>query len=372
MRILRHIAVLAALTLVVSSCSDDEDGDSGGRDGGEAGAPSAIGDLSWAVPYDDTDISVCAGIAVHGPVGETPTVVDTATGAVTELAVTLPPDATLEPSDSWNYRARCQDTPSGDPVVLVEWQDRYLDPDDEPPTVYAGFNAAGTQLWVREGEGATVTTETGIGILGISVRESSEWTFVDTMTGDELGTATFTGIASSEPEPINPELIVDGSALVSPSGEPRGELPAGSWMPVGPDRILVDDNAGVTLLSLPDLQPLWTAPEFLFLGFADDSFDPTTGTIVVEDTDDRVSGLDVETGKVRWTSDVVSSIIGVDHVGGGIATFPDDEYDEIAWVDTANGELVATDDDRYVLTGPETIIAVDDGEPAVVTLDDLR
>lgn len=371
---MRRVVITAVLLIPLGlvGCSDGDEGDAG--DDRPDGPPTSIGDLRWDVPYEDTDISICSGIAVHGPVGETPTVVDTDTGKVVQLAVALPDDAPLEPDDDWNYSARCQDTPSGEPVVLVEWQEEYLDPEDEPPTVYAGFDASGRQLWVRAGAETTLTTETGRGVLGINVKGAEEWTFLDTLTGDELGTARIPGRFDSVPEPIDPgHIVLFGGEVVAPDGAVLGELPGvGTWTPVDDDRILFDDNAGLSLLELSDLTPVWTTPDHAVLGYTDHPYDPTTGVLVVDGPDDRPVGLDVETGEPRWSGDVEASTLGVDHVGGGVATFPDDELEEIAWVDTATGEVIATDDERYLLAGPETAILVDDGTPAVVDVEDLR
>lgn len=365
------LALVMAMAMALTAC-----GHGSGDDSSSPAAPEwHLKDLHWSVPEDLPNIRTCGDVAVYGTTDQTPEIVHPASGRVsTPQRIKVPPHSAARPKGGWLISATCQDDVRGRAIVIVEAQQKAYDAKGLSPVLYVGFATGGKQLWAYAGaRGMSEDNDyVGVGAFEISDPDTGDEVVIDSRTGRVLG--RMHGDGTTAPQVLTPDRLLLGTSVIDPDGHPVGTI-GGRALAVDGGRFLVDTDAGLAMVRASDLQPLWTALG-VSLGPSAQAVDDSTGMVVAtSDSTHTVVGLHLDSGDVAWTSSVrpPSRINGVDAVGGGVASLPNDGSTSQILVSTRTGKRLPTHGGRWVIPGPRFLLALDAaGVPRRVTLSSLK
>jgi hypothetical protein len=360
---------LAALALV-AGCADD------GRDPAPPRQTyAALTDLHWdAAAVAGGALDTCGSVAVLSPDGADAEVALVDDDRVVVPEVTPPADSDLVVDRDWRTTAGCVPTAHG-PVVVVEAQEKDADLDHAGPKVVAGFAPGGEQLWSVTEPATLFVNDEGRGAVLLDGLVGNAWTVLDARTGET--------VASSETTPVQPVRVLaprlvddlDGGLAEIPGGRPVGEQ-GDATAQVDEQRMLLQTVDGLRLVSLPGLEPIWSADEDLRLtGIWTQAADLSTRTVVTFDSSGTIVGADLRTGKRTWTSDVARGAVDGLRVqaGSGVFVFGAASNDPEAQVvlDSATGRRL-TGAQGYVVADQGLLLEIVGGAVRPVTVADLR
>gem|GEM_PF-5620380 len=320
------------------------------------------------------DLDTCDAFAVMANPGDDLQVALVEEDRVIVPEVTPPDGSDVVITNDWTTSGGCVPTRRG-PVVIVEAREAYADLYDEDPQLVAGFTPAGEQLWAIELAGDLAGNYEGRGSIIFESLDDNEWLVIDARTGETVSSG---GLAEGAPvTTLGPTLVDDleGGLVDLSTGRNVGRA-GDSTAQVDDDRILVETVDGVRLVRIPGLEVVWKAQEDIRLtGIWTEAADLSTSTVVAFDTDGTIVGLDLATGKVRWTSDVPrDEVDGLStQIGSGVVAFRANGPDPLGQVvlDTTTGEQLSGAE-GYVIADQGLLIDLANGVPTPVTVDDLR
>ncbi len=363
------ISAAAAVLLLVAGCaSDAERGD-------DEEAPVHLGEVIWddhAIVAGDLD--TCGSFAVMANPDEDLYVALVHEDRVIAPEVTPPDGSDVVITHDWRTSGGCVPTAEG-PIVVVEAQEAYADLYDEEPKLVAGFTPEGEQLWAIELAGHLAGNYEGRGSIIFESLDNNDWLVLDARTGETVAKG---GLAEGAPvTTLGPTLIDDlaGGLVDLASGRKIGRA-GDSTAQVDDDQLLLETVDGVRLVRLPSLDVVWKAQEDIRLtGIWTEAADLSTSTVVAFDTDGTIVGLDLATGKVRWSSDVPrDEVDGLStQIGSGVVAFRANGTDPLGQVvlDTATGEQLSGAE-GYVVADQDLLVDVANGVPTLISVDDLR
>lgn len=361
---------VVALSLLVAGCAGDH------RDPAPPEQTyDALTDLHWTVAAVAAGaLDTCGSTAVLSADGADAEVALVDEDRVVVPKVTPPSGSGLVVDRDWRTTGGCVPTADG-PVVVLEAQERNADIDHSGPKVVAGFTPAGEQLWsVTEPPTLFVDAQGRGGVL-LDGLVGNDWVVLDARTGSEVASA-----ATTHARPVRtlaPTLVDDleGGLVEIPGGRALG-ADGDATAQVDDERMLLETVDGLELVRLPGLEPIWTADEDLRLtGIWAPAADLSTKTVVAVDSSGPVVGVDLRTGKRRWTSAVTRDQVDGLRVqaGSGVFVFGAAGNDPAAQVvlDAATGRQL-TGFDGYVVADQGLLLEIVGGAVRPVTVDDLR
>lgn len=365
----RGVPAAAAVLLLGAGCT-------GGAEPHEDDeVPVELGAVVWddhAVVAGELD--TCDAVAAMANPGEDLQVALVDEDRVIVPEVTPPDGSDVVVTNDWTTSGGCVPTRAG-PVVVVEAQEAYADLYDEEPKLVAGFTPSGEQLWVVELTGDLAGNYEGRGSIIFESLDDNEWLVIDARTGETVASG---GLADGAPvTTLGPTLVDDleGGLVDLSNGRDVGRI-GDSTAQVDDERLLLETVDGVRLVRLPDLEVIWKAQEDIrFTGIWTEAADLSTSTVVAFDTDGSIVGLDLATGRVRWTSEVPRDDVNglSSQIGSGVVAFRANGPDPFGQVvlDTATGEQLSGAE-GYVIADQGLLIELANGVPTPITVDDLR
>jgi len=364
----RLVVPLAAAVVLVAGCSDDPPltGDD---------VPTTLGDVTWGDHsltggYVDT----CGDVVVLADPEQDLRVAVVDEDRVLVPEVTPPAGSDVVIGHDWRTSGGCVPTAAG-PVIVVEAQEAYADLYDGAPKIVGGFTPDGEQLWAIEIAGDLVGNYEGRGSVVFDSLDNNAWTVVDARTGETVASG---GAHDGAPvTSLSPTLVddLDGGLVDLASGRTYGGA-GDSTAQVDDDRLLVQTIDGLRLVRLPDFEVIWKAQEDIRLtGIWTEAADLSTSTVVAFSTDGTIVGLDLSTGRRKWSSDVPSDDVNglTTKVGSGVVVFRENGQDPLGQVvlDSATGEEL-TGAVGFVVADQELLLEIGNGVATPVTVDDLR
>ena len=198
---------------------------------------------------------------------------------------------------------------------------------------------------------------------------------VDASTGETVASG---GLADGSPVTTLSRNLVDdlaGGLIELPGGRKVGR-DGDTTAQVDDDRILIQTVDGVRLVGLPDLDVIWNAQEDIRLtGIWTEAADLSTSTVIAFGTDGRIVGLDLETGREKWSSDVPRELVNglKTQIGSGVVAFRRNGKDRLGQVliDSATGAQL-TGANGYVVADQGLLLEIRNGVASPVTVADLR
>jgi hypothetical protein len=366
----RRLVVAAAVLALAAGCAGGAEPTRG--DDEETGS---LADVLW---IDDSlaegDVDTCDSVAVLSDPSQDLRVAVVDEDRVFVPEVTPPAGSDVVIRRDWLTWGGCVPTAAG-PVVVVEARVAYANLYDDEPKIVAGFTPDGEQLWSVELAGDLAGSYDGRGSIIFESLDDNEWLLVDARSGATV--ASGHGVDDAPVTSLGPTLVddIDGGLTDLESGKDYGSV-GDTTAQVDDDRILLQTVQGVRLVRLPDLKVIWKAQEDVRLtGIWTRAADLSTSTVVAFATDGRIIGLDLETGREKWSSSVErGEVNGLNtQVGSGVVVFRRNGQDPLGQVvlDSATGEEL-TGADGFVLADQGLLLEITSGVATQVTVDDLR
>ncbi|MEZ0578940.1 PQQ-binding-like beta-propeller repeat protein [Nocardioides sp. MH1] len=366
----RRLLPLAALSLVAAGCAS--------HDGDPAPPPQeydGLTDLHWdATAVATGALDTCGSVAVLSPAGADAQVALVDEDRVVVPEVTPPPGSDLVVDRHWSTTAGCIPTADG-PVVVVEAHEQGSDLSDEGPKVVAGLTPDGEQLWSAEEPATLFASFRGRGSVLLDGLVGNDWVVLDARTGAQV--ASRATVDASPVTTLSPTLVddLDGGLVDLTDGRSLGRT-GDATAQVDDHRMLLQTTEGLRLVEVPDLRTVWTADEDLRLtGIWTTAADLSTSTVVAFDSAGPVVGLDLRTGKRRWTSDVDRSEVDGLRVqaGSGVIVLGAASNDPTAQVviDSETGEEL-DGAAGYVVADQGLLLEIVRDRVRTITVDDLR
>ena len=369
-RALRSAAVAGALLLLAGGCGGGDEPSGDGTD-----APLRLGDVLW---IDDSlttaGLDTCGSVAVLSSADQDLRVALVDEDRVLVPEVTPPDGSDVVIRNDWATSGGCVPTSSG-PIVVVEAQEAYANLYDEEPKIVAGFTPEGEQLWAIELAGDLAANYDGRGSILFDSLDDNQWSVVDARTGKTVASG---GLADGSPvTTLSPTLVDDlaGGLIELPGGRRVGR-DGDTTAQVDDRRILLQTVDGVRLVGLPDLHVIWQAQEDVRLtGIWTEAADLSTSTVVAFGTDGRIIGLDLATGREKWSSDVPRRLVNGlrTQIGSGVVAFRRNGKDPRGQIvlDSATGAQLTTVQ-GYVVADQGLLLEIRNGVASPVTVADLR
>lgn len=365
----RRLLVAAVAAALTAGCGDDGPGPRGVE------SADSLADEVWSDrALAAGDLDTCGAVAVMSDGERDLRVVLVEDDRVVVPAVAPPDDSEVVIDRGWLTTGGCVPTADG-PVVVVEAQEAGANLYDDAPQVVAGFTPEGEQLWSVELAGDLAGSYDGRGSVVFESLDDDTWLVVDARTGATVASG---GAADGAPvTALGPSLVDDltGGLVDLRTGREYGGA-GDSTAQVDDDRMLLQTAAGVRLVRLPGLGTIWRAGEDVRLtGIWTEAADLATGTVVAFATSGEIVGLDLATGRQKWSSDVArEEVNGLEtQVGSGVVVFRRNGQDPLGQVvlDSATGEEL-TGADGFVVADQALLLEVSGGAVTPVTVADLR
>lgn len=365
----RWLPVAATVVALAAGCGSEA---APGRD--DTDAPMALSDVIWLDHLlTSGQIDTCDSVAVLASPDQDLRVALVDDDRVFVPEVTPPAGSEVAFDNDWLTSGGCVPTTAG-PVVVVEAREAHANLYDAGPKVVAGLTPEGEQLWAVELAADLEGNYEGRGSILFESLDDNDWIVVDARTGDAVASG---GAADGAPvTTLSPSLVDDleGGLVELPGGRRIGGS-GDTTAQVDDDRILLQTISGLRLLRLPGLEVIWEAQEDVRLtGIWTEAADLSTSTVVAF-AGGRIVGLDLRSGREKWSSSVARDEVNglTTQIGSGVVVFRENGAESLGQVviDSATGAEL-TGAEGYVLADQALLLEVANGVASPTTVDDLR